>query len=74
MPDELTIDEEQGGEVFVEPVYGSHRWFEEKKEPEPEYEYTNWEIIKTSIKVIIIAVVIGAVAIAAIKLHIGIVA
>ena len=38
MPDELTIDEEQGGEVFVEPVYGSHRWFEEKKEPEPEFE------------------------------------
>jgi len=38
MPEELTIDEEQGGEVFVEPVYGSHRWFEEKKEPEPEFE------------------------------------
>lgn len=38
MPDELTIDEEQVDQQFTEPIYGSHRWFEEKPEPDPDFE------------------------------------
>ena len=38
MPDELTIDEEQVDPQFTEPIYGSHRWFEEKPEPDPDFE------------------------------------
>ncbi len=38
MPDELTFEEEEGSSEFTEPVYGSHRWFEEKTEPEEEFE------------------------------------
>ena len=34
MPDELTLEEDAAEEEFPEPVYGSHRWFEEKNEPE----------------------------------------
>lgn len=37
-----------------------------KKEPEPEYEYTLWEVAKSSIKMIIIGGVIGAVLVAAV--------
>lgn len=42
----------------------NEEYLEWKKEPEPTYEYTNWEIIKNSIKVIIIAGIIGAVVVA----------
>ena len=38
MPEELTFEEEPGDEEFAEPVYGSHRWFEEPQKPEPDFE------------------------------------
>lgn len=38
MPEELSVGEEPKVEEFEEPVYGSHRWFEQPQNQEPEFE------------------------------------
>lgn len=38
MPEELSVGEEPTVEEFEEPIYGSHRWFEQPQKQESEYE------------------------------------